>query len=349
MVAVIFFGVTVALVAGLSRIISAGASRSAAPIIRQISYRFAPALPGKLVGHVFVLKNIWTRTLRCTRLEPSCVCTQGFLKNAILAPGQTTNLVLTILLGQHERKKVLGATLFGTVGGRRVEFRYIFSVTAAYPLDFSPQARVLEFGKIPLDAPRVVMAPVLVTRGALPMKWDRVTCSTDDPELRAMLTSDGANRWLLHLAYHPQKFLGHIVSHIIFTFWKDKKPLKYRMSKAVAVQISGPLYLSQPALLIGSVPRGKTVGARIAVLPADAADLPIKVLGVKYSNPSEFTSEIGGSPEQPVIRLAYTARKSFGDDTGDILITTRYAGHDYAFRVEYLAFVPQQKNVEAGR
>jgi hypothetical protein len=277
------------------------------------------------------------------------MCTQGHLVKSLLDPGESTRLLINISLGPYQEQKELGAILQGQDGRTRVDFHYVFSVRASYPLEFSNHSEYINLGTVGVGEAPVTYPPITITRGALPMKWDRVTCRTDDPGLRATLVPHGGNRWLLSLAYRQQKYLGHVVSHVIFTFWRGGTPLKFQMTRPVEIHVRGPIYLSPPALLIGPVPRGNTVESKLRILAVNpVAKLPISVLGIKYSNPREFSARIGGSPERPVVTVGYTAAKSFGDDTGHITISTRYADRDYSFRVGYLAFVPQQSN-EVGK
>ena len=335
------------------------------PIVREAAYVFPPALPGSFVQRTFFIRNSWSRTLRLDSLEPSCVCTKGFLTRNKLMPGESARLTLVILLDQYSSGDRLGAILRGTVGGRRIRFVYILRVRAAYPLDFSSSQGIpyagttkidgstirlighgapdyFDFGDMYLGERTRSLPPVAVTRGVLPMAWTRVTCSTDDPGLRAQLQPAGKDRWLLYLSYKPNKYLGDVASHVIFTFLERGKPLKYRMYKTAKVNIRGPIYLSEPTLLIGSVKQGESLRSRISILHTNpAAKGPIKILGITYSNPTEFSAEISGTAARPVVETTYTAKKAYGDDMGHITISTGYKGKNYAFRVAYLAFVPE--------
>ncbi len=342
-------------------------------IVREAAYVFPPALPGSFVQHTFIVRNDWGHRLKLSSLEPSCVCTKGYLTRTTVRPGGLTRLALVILLDQYSSGDKLGAILRGTVGRRPIRFVYIVRVRAAFPLAFANSTGVpyagtakddgrrirlvgrgspncFNFGRMRLGERARQLPAVLVRRSLLPLKWDRVTCSTDDPGMHATLTPAGRSRWDLHLTYKPDKFIGRVVSHVIFNFWENGELLKYRMYKAVQIAVRGPIYLSVPDILIGSVRRGKTVASKIAIFPENtSAKLPIRVLGVRYSNPMEFSATVGGTAENPVIRLVYTALKSFGEDTGHITISVQFSGRKYAFRVPYLSYVPGGRKQNGGK
>ena len=107
------------------------------PIVGEIRYDFPTSLPNLVVSHTFRVVDIWHRQLRLRTLVLSCICTQGHLVKSLLNPGQSTDLQISISLGPYQEQKELGAILEGQEGRTRIDFHYVFSVRAAYPLEFS--------------------------------------------------------------------------------------------------------------------------------------------------------------------------------------------------------------------
>lgn len=315
-----------------------------AAIVENIEYQFPPALPGRVVTHAFVIRNQWDGVLRFTKFQPTCICTRGELGKTVLYPGQATRLRLSVNPSPYQVGQELGAILRGQINGRLVAWCYSLSVRAAYPLHIPRNAIPLRLGVVDMGQQPIALRPLAISRRILPMQWNHLTCRSDDRGSQAKLRRVGEGHWFLYVSYKPVKFLGQIVSHIIFTFWNNDTAQNYQMSLPVEVDARGPLCLSTYAVLLGPVRSGAQTTSRISILPANAAEkLPIKVLGVIYSNPRGFSDRVTGTPERPVVTTFYTAGKSSGDATGQMTISVGYAGRNYALRVAYLAVVPQSK------
>lgn len=327
----------------LTRKMISGASPKT-EIVENIKYQFPPALPGRMVTHAFLIRNHWNGVLRFTKFQPTCICTRGALGKTVLYPGQATHLWLSINLSPYQVAQELGAILRGQINKRPVALCYILNVRAAYPLHIPRKAIPVKLGVVDMGQQPAVLPPLAISRGILPMRWNHLTCRSDDRGLQAKLRRVGKSRWLLYVSYKPIKFLGHVVSHVVFTFWNNDKARSYQMFLPAKVDVRGPLYLSTYAVLLGPVRSGAQTTSRISILPANAAEkLPIKVLGIKYSNPHGFSDRVTGTPERPVVTTFYTAGRHSGDVTGQMTISVGYAGRDYAFRVAYLAIVSQSK------
>ncbi len=342
--AAVLFGVA-AVIAGLAAAWRLPFRNGPAPrsedLVRRINFHFPPSLPNRSVGHTFLVRDVWGHTLHLTRLEPTCVCTRCTLDRSTVAPGGAARLTFVILPSGYAQRKTLGATLMGQVAGRPVQFTYVFFISTTYPINFPAQSGTLSFGRMPLGAPPKTLPPLELTRGKLAMAWTRVTCSTDDPGLHASLRPTGAGRWRLEASYQPKRYLGEVVSHIVFTFWNHGIPLKYHMYRAIRVRVQGPVVISQPALLIGTVRPAATHETQLVLLPRNpASKAPIRLLHIAATSPSEFSFKPGGTAVRRDVEVGFTAKKTPGDDSGLIKILVRYRGRNYAFRVPYLAFVP---------
>jgi len=318
-----------------------------APIVKDIEFQFPPALPGTVLTHAFVIKNDFNQPLHLDRLAVSCACTQGKVAQTILPPGGQTTLTLSTRLLDFEMTNSVRAGLFGHVGTQPVEIRYVLIRESSYPLSFSDKSDYFDIGTLDFGGAAKTFPDtsdgITVSRGDLPMDWDNITVQTDDPDLSAVLTPAGPQTWNLKLSYQPRDDIGLVNPHLVFTLYKQGRPLAYQQTKGVNVDVVGPLYATPSSILIGAV-QPDTVTTVLVTINRIAAQGgagagPLKIMRITCSDSKAVSASWTMQNGNPVVTICYRAINAAGkQDSGQISVVVQ-GDKKYTLRLSYMAMI----------
>jgi len=313
---------------------------------RQSKWRtidLGPQLPGQVLVRRVVVANTGLDTVRFFKVITSCGCLKGDLQPAVIAAGKTATLSVRVVTRLWPGPEAVTALLYGKAGSRSTLLKYVVRYSVHRMIRVtglniaSNQPYYLNFGAISGGA---VPAPfrLAIKRGGYPARWNTLKCFTNGAGIVASLKKSGRDNWLLSL--HPKNLtvLGSQSYTLRFLFYENGKELRYHFSEPVNFKVRGPVEIEPDSVFFGAVPYGSTVVKHLQLVTSATGQVGKgRILSARSTDPGHAT--VGVTDGGTGLRVAFHAIGTQGRSTGRFLVTARYGGSQYQFRVDYLAYV----------
>jgi hypothetical protein len=236
-------------------------------------------------------------------------------------------------LFDFETQQEARVDLHGELPDRHVTMHFVVRGTAAFPLSFADHDHYSDFGTFKAGENKVGHQLQTVSRGSLPLQWDKITCRSDDPGLTIKFNPLDGNHWQLDMSYGPKDFLGDVTSYVVFTFWNNGRRLDYEQRYPIKATVVGPYYVAPQSVLFGAMRQGEQASQTIYVRSRD--NKPVSIDKVIIQNDQSVRAVIVGRDH---LVATYFADKVPGEHRGEMIVAI--AGEPpYSVRIPYLASV----------
>lgn len=313
---------------------------------RQSKWRtidLGPQLPGQVLVRRVVVANTGSDTMRFFKVITSCGCLKGDLRPAVIAAGKTATLRVRIVTRLWPGPEGITALLYGKAGSQPTVLKYVVRYSVRRMIRVtglniaSDQPYYLNFGAISGGA---MPAPfrLAIKRGGYPGRWSSLRCSANAVELATRLKRKGRNTWSLSVVPRNLAILGSQSYMLKFSFYYKGKELRYHFSEPIDFNVRGPVAIEPDSIFFGAVPYDSTVIKNLQLVTSATGQVGKgRILSATSTDPGHAVVAVtdGGKG----LRVAFCAVGTQGRSTGRFLVTARYGGSQYQFRVDYLAYV----------
>ena len=302
-----------------------------------------PQLPDQLLHDRLRGTNSESATVHFSQLITSCGCLSGVLYPSAIPAGKTGTLTLTLATPDWAGTKVVTALLYGTMGSASADRRYVVTYSVHRMIRVTGwratlgEAYYLDLGSI-LVGSMLIPFQVTITRGSYPVRWDTLRCSTNTKYMATRLVRNGKRRWLLSVVPKDLTMLGSQSYVVRFSFYCGNRELNYHLSLPVNFTVRGPVAIEPDSIFFGAVPYDSTVIKNLQLVTSTTGQIGKgRILSATSTDPGHAAVAVTGGGKG--LRATFHAVGTQGRSTGRFLITARYGGSQYQFRVDYLAYV----------
>ncbi|MDA8376997.1 MAG: DUF1573 domain-containing protein [Planctomycetia bacterium] len=302
-----------------------------------------PQLPGQVLVRRVVVTNTGSDTIRFFKVITSCGCLKGDLRPAVIAAGKTATLRVRIVTRLWPGSEEVTALLYGKAGSQPTVLKYVVRYSVHRMIRVtglniaSNQPYYLNFGAISGGATPIPFH-LAIKRGGYPGRWSSLRCSANAAELATKLKQKGKNTWFLSVVPKNLAILGSQSYMLKFSFYHKGKELRYHFSEPIDFNVRGPVAIEPDSIFFGAVPYGSTVIKNLQLVTSATGRMGKgRILSATSTDPGHAAVAVTGGGKG--LRATFHAVGTQGRSTGRFLITARYGGSQYQFRVDYLAYV----------